>query len=78
MHHTTHSVVMPSAMFCRHVHHGGCRHMRCLPTLTDAALMPFVPFVCSGFTKLRDTDDHAERLEGFYGGQAHACEAQPG
>lgn len=25
----------------------------------------------------QDTDDHAERLEGFYSGQAHACEAKP-
>lgn len=25
-------------------------------------------------TALQDTDDHAERLEGFYSGQAHACE----
>lgn len=24
------------------------------------------------FKRLRDTDDHKERLEGFYGGQAHA------
>ena len=26
------------------------------------------------FKKLADTDDHAERLEQFYGPQAHACE----
>jgi hypothetical protein len=26
------------------------------------------------FSKLADTADHAERLEGFYKGQAHACE----
>lgn len=26
------------------------------------------------FKKLAETDDHAERLEEFYKGQAHACE----
>lgn len=29
------------------------------------------------FKKLADTDDHKERLEQFYGPQAHACECAP-